>query len=301
MAGRKPGPSTPHGHYARASRHGCRCEPCLTAYRAYNRERYKASILGVRSRLDAAPIRVHVQRLVDEGLTPMQIQAATGHVVNRTSIKQLLGIHGDRPASREVSRKTAAALLAVQPGTLIESGALVDGTGARRRLQALVAIGYELGWLWEQLKGTRNHSNCHAFMYSGRPILAANAAAVRRLYDELSMTPGPSNRARSHAARRGWVPPLAWDDEAIDDPNATPADSSHPLPVPRADVDEVAVARAIAGEPAARPLTTAERRAVITALHARGLQDPLIAAHTGLPVRAVLRTRQALRLPAVAA
>lgn len=35
------------------------------------------------------------------------------------------------------------------------------------------------------------------------------------------MTPGPSNRVRARAARAGWAPPLAWDDN-IDDPDAVP-------------------------------------------------------------------------------
>jgi len=30
------------------------------------------------------------------------------------------------------------------------------------------------------------------------------------------------NAATRRAAARGWAPPLAWDDDTIDDPNATP-------------------------------------------------------------------------------
>ena len=37
-------------------------------------------------------------------------------------------------------------------------------------------------------------------------------------YDELSMRQGPSVRNR----RLGYPPPLAWDDETIDDPRARP-------------------------------------------------------------------------------
>lgn len=41
-------------------------------------------------------------------------------------------------------------------------------------------------------------------------------------YDVLWMRPGPSSQARALAARRGWVGPLAWDDEVIDDSAARP-------------------------------------------------------------------------------
>lgn len=52
------------------------------------------------------------------------------------------------------------------------------------------------------------------------------ARLVRRLYDRLSMTPAPASRgatrARNDARRKGWFPPLAWDDDTIDDPVAVP-------------------------------------------------------------------------------
>lgn len=37
------------------------------------------------------------------------------------------------------------------------------------------------------------------------------------------MIPGPSQRTRARAVRVGLVPPLAWDDETLDDPDAAPA------------------------------------------------------------------------------
>jgi hypothetical protein len=44
--------------------------------------------------------------------------------------------------------------------------------------------------------------------------------AVARVYEELCMIPGPSQRTRALAANRGWAAPLDWDD--IDDLNEQP-------------------------------------------------------------------------------
>ena len=91
--------------------------------------------------------------------------------------------------------------------------------GSTRRLQALTAIGWdtdtlatELGWTSTQLaKALTGHTPPHTRHH------------ITALYDLLSMTPGPSTQARQHAQQHGWPPPLAWDDEHLDNPDATPA------------------------------------------------------------------------------
>src|SRR5262249_22050368 len=64
-------------------------------------------------------------------------------------------------------------------------------------------------------------------------VTAATARAVSDLYDRLWNQPPPghdqrtriaASRARRHAERQGWVPPLAWDDDQIDCPNGRPAE-----------------------------------------------------------------------------
>lgn len=96
----------------------------------------------------------------------------------------------------------------------------VDSTGTARRLQALAAIGWSLDALTP-------HLGCSVGALQSRrmarwpTVTRASAERVARVYDELSMTAGPSSRTRDVAARNGWVPPLAWDDD-IDDPAATP-------------------------------------------------------------------------------
>lgn len=106
---------------------------------------------------------------------------------------------------------------------------IVDGTGTRRRLQALCAIGWtfiEIGRMYGMTRqGVRE------LAYAER-VRDDTAERVRRIYDDLSMrVPEPRSgyergsaiKARNHAARMGWPPPLAWDDEDLDRPDARPA------------------------------------------------------------------------------
>ena len=95
-----------------------------------------------------------------------------------------------------------------------------DSIGTARRIRALVAIGYtqaelarEVGmhesWICKLAKGDRAQAN------------SATVTRVTEVYNRLSMTPGSSDRARRHALRHGWPPPLAWEEDEIDDPTAT--------------------------------------------------------------------------------
>lgn len=107
---------------------------------------------------------------------------------------------------------------------------MVDGTGTRRRIQALMALGWPSPTIDAELGRKRTYTTA-ILCGDGAPVLRTTAEQYRRLYDRLSMTLPPqetryqkqaSTRVRNHARRMGWAPPLAWDDQAIDDPNARP-------------------------------------------------------------------------------
>lgn len=107
----------------------------------------------------------------------------------------------------------------------------VGSTGTARRLQALVALGYTQTYLWDRLTGDAKRHNLHHLLMHARPTVnATTARKVAELYDELSMTPGPSERARRKAAYYGWAPPLAWDEDEIDNPEAHPDRGIHTKP-----------------------------------------------------------------------
>lgn len=53
-------------------------------------------------------------------------------------------------------------------------------------------------------------------------VTVQTRAGVAALYEQLWNPAHPNPTAVAHARRHGWAPPMAWDDETIDDPNATP-------------------------------------------------------------------------------
>lgn len=101
--------------------------------------------------------------------------------------------------------------------------ALVTSVGTARRLEALAV----LGWSWPLLERGLGLPRQTLMFRRARPrVRAEYARQVRDLYDELSMRRGPSAHAARRAAAKGWLPPLAWDDEDLEDPRVPPAMSS---------------------------------------------------------------------------
>lgn len=99
---------------------------------------------------------------------------------------------------------------------------LVPALGTKRRLQALVAIGYSMEALSRDLDCGSNW--VHAFLSRDLDRVQQDTATkVSALFERLCMDvpQGPyANRTRILAARKGWVKPLAWDN--LDDPNEQP-------------------------------------------------------------------------------
>lgn len=167
----------------------------------------------------------------------------------------------------------------------------IDATGTRRRLQALAALGWGSTDLAELLGFS--HRSRLAQLRQATRVNVRTAAAVRELYDRLSMTVGPSPRARQHALDEGYAPPLAWDDDTIDDPAALPQHTA----VAAGGDDWVKVDRACAGE--GIELTTSEREHAVRVLHSLRRTDGEIAATLHITARTALRIRQRLTLPPV--
>lgn len=123
--------------------------------------------------------------------------------------------------------------------------------GPQRRVMALMA----LGWTTQDIAnaaGMSHRAKVSQILHGqkGRParwITRTTEAKITAAYELLSMRIPPHTRARARtrtiATRRGYHPPLAWDD--IDDPNEQPAATT---PVDEDLVDEAVVLRILAGE-----------------------------------------------------
>lgn len=210
-----------HGTKSRYHIDGCRCPDCTEAARVYGNHRARQIAYGRwEPYVDAEPARQHVLALRAAGMGPVTIARLSG--VPHGALAKLVygdGRRGTEP-SRRIRRATSERVLAIEATIdTLAPGALVDATGTRRRCHALAALGWPLS---EQARRLGIHPALyHRSMQSAR-VTAGRARAVRALFDELSMTPGPSNRTRIQAAGKGYLPPLAWDDDLIDDPEHLP-------------------------------------------------------------------------------
>lgn len=218
----------PHGN-AKYHLEKCRCPVCCKASRDYENNRYRAIAYGRwQPFVPAEPVRQHVRALGEFGIGWMRVAKLAG--VSTGGVSKLL--YGDRlrnlPPTRRVRPETALKLLAVEP-TLDNLGdrTAIDGTGTRRRLQALVYAGWTQSELARRLQ--MNRANFGRTIV-GEFVEVATLKAVRHLYDELWRTDPvaagvPEHRAaaaRRIAVSRGWAPVGAWDDDQIDDPDAFP-------------------------------------------------------------------------------
>lgn len=168
---------------------------------------------------------------------------------------------------------------------------LVSSVGTRRRIQALAAIG------WSHAEVARRLGNNPTFLAAtireNARVHIKTVRAVSKVYDELSMrlpaTDTPSQRmsverTRRLAQRKGWLPPLALDDDRIDDPDYNPGKSQtaefycHEIDSKK-DIDEAVVLRILDGE--ILPTTKAEKAEILRRWVARGGSEASICRRMG--------------------
>lgn len=137
----------------------------------------------------------------------------------------------------------------------------IPALGVQRRIQALMCLGWTSTDIANECGlGNRNGVLRVLHGQKGKPCRWVERKTYRRfaeVYERLSMTlPDPTPpraRTKSIAARRGYMPPLAWDDIDTDlEPNAR---------VEAVVVDEVKVQRVLGGRP--QDCTPEERHEVI--------------------------------------
>lgn len=117
---------------------------------------------------------------------------------------------------------TVVKILAVGPSS--DLATKVPAVGAHRRLQALAYM----GWTNEQIEERMGAGvSMTSWIFHHDRITHDLHRRVEAVYDALwDQTPPDtygSRRAVARARARGWVGPLAWDDDDIDNPDASPA------------------------------------------------------------------------------
>lgn len=111
--------------------------------------------------------------------------------------------------------------LATRPAQQSPPAGLVARVGAARRVRALMALGHNSETIGAAA-GITGRLVLKVVYTPGPWVTAARYEQVCVAYEALSMRAGSDSRVRQWALERGWAPPLAWDDEDLDDPDATP-------------------------------------------------------------------------------
>lgn len=188
--------------------------PDLVVRRRKDKERRVRALQGDLV-VSTGPVIAHMARLQAAGWTSAQISAAAG--IARSTPFALV-------KQETTKRHIATSVLRVRvgPPPVESTHTHVDSTGARRRVEALGV----LGWSPERIAARAGLSRGPVYRaLQGRPISVASESALRVVFDELWDVPASGGRSAVITARAlaaGWAPPLAWDDDTIDDPSATP-------------------------------------------------------------------------------
>lgn len=237
MTGTRPHPGTAARYRGSRNRPGCRCPECTRAHRKDCAARELAHLRGEEVRMAKEPVLEHIRALQADGWSLSQIARAAGK--SQPTLSTI--VNGPY---QMVNRATGRAILAVR-GPKTDPCGMTSSVGSVRRLRALYALGHEQVRVAE---ACGLHRDAVADLVHGRTkrVTERTAVAIRGAYEVLSMEIGASDRNRAVAREAGWVPPLAWDDAKIDNPNCRPVGKK--CPAGGSLVDDAAVIRALEGE-----------------------------------------------------
>lgn len=172
---------------------------------------YKATRHGW---VDSTPAVAHYKRLRKAGLSVRRISELTG--LHRGTLAGM----GKWTAAGRIEVATRDAVLGVPlPRRIIDGGGLVDSSGTRRRLQALMLSGHTRSSIGAEI-GVSDSTVGEYMSPDRKSVTSRTAFAVAEVCGRWWDVPGPSAVTAARARRSGWVPFLAWDD--IDNPDEVP-------------------------------------------------------------------------------
>lgn len=210
--------------------YGCRRPECVERRREWQRNLRRRQREGQPALLDAQPVRTHLLALQTAGISVNAVARAAG--LDEWTLRNFLpSPSGKRPRKHRVTPDTARKILAVTAEQAIHG--YVDGTGTRRRIQALVAAGWPMRRLAEHLDINPTYvGDLVRRTESDRPVRSATAAKVAEAYEQLrhkrparhGIKAHQIRRMRKLAAERKWPTPKYWAErmDVIDDPHFEP-------------------------------------------------------------------------------
>jgi hypothetical protein len=206
----------------------CRRAACVERKLEWERNNRRRLREGRPALIDAEPVRRHVLQLQAENVTIYSIAAAAG--VDQWTIRSLFP-GPNRGRKNSVSPEIARKILAVTADHAMPG--YTDGTGTRRRIQALIAIGWPVRRVGEQLGLNATYAGeLIRRTEQGKPIYLATATKVAEAYEtarhrspeDCGVSTATANRKRDQAKVERWPTPRYWDEHPgdIDDPHFEP-------------------------------------------------------------------------------
>ena len=167
--------------------------------------------------------RTHLVALRKAGVRWVQLIEMSG-----MGEKSLRYLHDGK--TERIQVESAKRILAMRAPTSVPDAdkntyAFTPAIGTVRRLQALQAMGYTQQELATRLGNNRWTLGLIA-RQNAPEVRVSTARKVDKLFRNLQLLPPPdtsaARRARTLAAKRGWVLPFCWDEDDIDNPLAKP-------------------------------------------------------------------------------
>lgn len=227
---RRAGEAPHHNNLTCYTDYRCRRPECVERRNQWQRDNRRKQREGQAALVDAQPVRQHIIRLNSAGISTYRIALVAG--VDDWTVRAFLpSSTGRRTKKHRTSPEIARKILAVSIDAATTGH--IDGTGTRRRIQALAAKGWPLRRLAEHLGLNATYVGDLVRRTEGdHRILAATAEKVARAYDQLKtkrparhgIEPRVVKRIRDQAAAKRWPTPDYWDQfpGAIDDPHFQP-------------------------------------------------------------------------------
>lgn len=223
MSRPRPARSTVRHGMASCAKYGCTRPECRRAHRKASARSQMDRARGLAARVDAAAARNRIHRLLLTGMSIEDIAQRAG--IGGSTVRAL-----NRGAVTRIYRTTHDSILGIpvkkSPQAPSTRG-YIDAVGARRRLQALAAI----GWTRESI-ATRTGLSARTIGYirrgiQGRVVIAHHwdiAAVYEQLWNQSpedhEVGANTASRVRAFAKRSGWKRPADLDDDRIDWPTA---------------------------------------------------------------------------------
>lgn len=199
-----------HGTYACYNHCGCHCWPCRLAMLEQIAGAERRRAYGRGRLVDATAARQHLIALRAAGMGRPRISELSG-IEHSVLTRILIGKHrnGRREFSTRITRGTEAAILLVSPDPA-DGGAPVDIGPTRRRLQALIALGWYPSLLGRQLG--LNQAYLERLLTRMDRVRPGTARRIHAQYLDIAQRPAPTgvyaDRARRQARERGWPLPI---------------------------------------------------------------------------------------------